>query len=263
MEHFFIYSCIYTWKSIHKNIDCIQCFKKDIDRTSPHLYTFDRIVYCLTYPKESITINDQWLIEKIFGVNTIMLLMPAVAKYYSRDTMKNIYIPLLLELLKCKPIYIRAYLASLVNDFLFIIQSHNSKSPLLDNVNHIYNPSIVHEIKCALEKAIEKININYCTLLQCFYKNKVKPNSKMEIDTSSKNENETNSFIYKSQSLYYDLELEAFPQTFYLNIASLGKIATHLLSSTKKREYNEIDELLRYSKLQKKAIEFNYNNFLS
>ncbi len=259
--------CSFTWKSIHKDLDSINCFKKNTGRMNPNLFTFDRIFHCLTYPNESITINDQWLIEKISGVNTIMLLMPAVTKYYSNQTMKNIYIPLLLELLKCKPIYIRAYLAMLVNDFLFIIQSRNSNSPLLNNVNDIFNPSIVHKIKCDLEKAVERININYCTLLQWFHESKVKLNSKIEIDISSKDE--TNSFIYKSQSIYYNLELDAYPKIeeyspiVFLNIPGLSKIANHLLSCPKKRTYNGSDDLFRYAKLQKKAIEFNYNNFLS
>ena len=266
--------CTYTWKSIFKDSQSVICLN---DYTKKRKYfntqSFDRIMETLSYNNKDsptlITNNDRWLIEKIFGVNTVLSLMPIFFTYYDKATTETIIFPLLNLLLSCRPIKIRIALADLVFAFLLQIPTIRKTSPYYNaNNNELYDKTLVSELYNVLEDTIKLININYYTIINTFY-NAIQaktltfniPNEiiKPKISTGVVMDTEN----WEIQLPYELLDSKiAIKETAYdtlFNQIGLKNMNEKLSFYPRKRTYNNNDLAWRYGCLQFEAISTNYN----
>ncbi len=170
-ENNYVDFCSFTWKSLYHNSECLECFKQP--ERQREKYINSKTLFKITetfsrYPSILITDNDRWIIEKIFGMNTILTLMQIVNTYNNSYTHKNIYIPILKELLKCKPIHIRLHLTKLVCSLLLSIQeltNEYDETHFPTKPSSIFNETAVASLKKELAESISKINIIYSTFL--------------------------------------------------------------------------------------------------
>lgn len=256
--------CAYTWESLYKSKSSMESFRIKRNRDYINPYIFSKIIEDLSCPckKTVISNNDRWLIEKIFGLNTIIELMPVVNEYYSKENFEKVIIPLLNTLLKCKPVFMRISLANIVGTILYEIPKSSKNSPYNDSkVNRIYDKNTIKNLLDNLMEVIKVINCKYTTLLKRLYEAKIildKPPVEIILAENDK------------CKMYNGLDISQIPRRIketpidiaydiLLNKTENGKVIEKLLSSAKKRNYNSNDLAWRYGTMQLQAITFISN----
>lgn len=263
--------CAFTWKSLFLNSHTIECIKDNGgNRKYINSQTFSNIIKIFSRPNSGVSVsnNDQWLIEKIFGINTILPLIPAINEYYTKENLNIIFMPLLDILLKCKPICIRKHLANLVGMFLSEIPTVTKESPYYNTYNNkMYDDNIISKLTKELNNIIPSINKTYSTLLNFFYEATIIPfKYPVTIVKAETNQLEIldlgpldlNSSQTKDATMNpIDVANNILLPESYSNRAD---IISKLLKCPHKRNYNSSDLAWRYGILQLSAIHFIYDN---
>ncbi|MDO5405839.1 MAG: hypothetical protein Q4F28_00745 [Eubacteriales bacterium] len=250
--------CSYTWHSLFQDSDAIACFSVG-DGKYFNAQIFPRIIKSLTYDNNEcpVTNDDRWLIEKIFGVNTVLSLMPVMEKSYDDNTFKNVISPILDILLSCKPIHIRTTLAELMSDVLCEMTTASKNSPYGLNVNDLYDKNEIKNLLDELNATVSKINIIYITILNTLYDAKVKLEPLvMEIILAKDN---SSCFVEADlPQLSFGNDAKIVTPVILLDITNKIETINKLLTTYQKRNYNKGDLAYRYGCIQYHAISFIY-----
>lgn len=253
--------CTYTWKSIFKDARSLECLKNYTDKRKYfNSLTIDRIMETFSYSDIDqmmmITNHDRWLIEKIFGVNTVLALIPTLFNYYDRTATETIILPLLNLLLECKPIMIRIALADLTCAFLLQIPTARKTSPYYDgNNNKLYDEELINELNKTLKDVIELVNINYFTMITTFYE--AIQNNRLTFRYSEID------IISPHDIIFPTVPKDKEVPTILFNYIGFKYITDTLSFYPKKRTYNSNDLAWRYGCMQAEAISTNYKLYNS
>lgn len=258
--------CAYTLNSLYKNPASLACFKKtSFKKDYTEAFTFDRILSSLSCRKGEnykVSNNDRWLIEKIFGLNTILELMSVIDLFGYKENFENVFIPVLNTLITCKPINIRLSLANMTAELLFKISALRIDS--YNNSDIDFNIDIINRLIAELKNSIIHINSIYVTLLKTFYEMKIIPRQQFGTPIILADNSETIFLNFSDKNEFYPENkskkslFDVLNDILFLN-SEKYIIAEKILYNKGNCKSNTLS--LQYAILQSQSIQNIHKNF--